>query len=881
MLAMTSISMMCACSISPESARKEVTELTVSNDKPDSGTPRLVKVTQDSEDIPIASYDVTQYGANGEDEEDDAPAFQNAMNDAEKAGGGVVFAPAGNYTFRIELVLPQNVTLRGDWKSPEQGGLGQGTILKIYTGKGKENDTPFITYKSGSTLRDLTLWYPEQDDINNIQPYPWMTKSDKDNGYYGGNFFNLTVINAFKGFYIAPNNGHYLRNIYGTFLKEGIYVDQVYDIGRLEGISMKPEYWADSGLGKTPSREQVSKYLKKSAIGLLLYKSDWEYIYDIKMESYQVGILFDSVGKGSFNGQIYGLNIQDAQVGMQINSMSDIGTVVSASRIHVSGDNSMAVYGTRGFIGFEAVLFNTCTFSAPDGRNAYLEGDGVLNFNHCTFEDWKKGNYSITAQAGSVTATACNFKADKAEIRLDTEVTSANIYANEFQGNTPEITVKTKHKEGVFVDIDSAKPSSIPAMPQIPLQQPEYPRPDNGAIFNVREYGAVADEKTDDTESFQKALSAAKKIGGTVYVPAGRYRLEGTLTIPKNVELRGASDGPKHYGVENRGTVLVSYANEGNENGTPFISLGKKAGIRGLSIFYPNQHYKNAIKYPATIKTEGKNAYIIDVTIPNAYTAIYITHPGYDLRYIRGMGLKRFIAIEESIEQGSIFNKLFKKDKNDIAGGYIENMMCTVGDWQDGLREENAPPKDWWKNMPASMSTAIEINNSSHVSLFNNFSFGMAYGVVVKGNSSDINALGHGVDASLQSIVLEGNGQNLNFINNQLVGVESYLYTKPSFEGTAAFYNSLSWGPGGKVMLDGKGEVKLQQWKSTTAPFLIKGGTVWIDSSLLHSTSDQVIVEETMERASLKVNTGNNIAFGISTLGKDIKGIEMLSNISK
>jgi hypothetical protein len=49
-------------------------------------------------------------------------------------------------------------------------------------------------------------------------------------------------------------------------------------------------------------------------------------------------------------------------------------------------------------------------------------------------------------------------------------------------------------------------------------------------IFNVRDYGAVGDEKTDDTSAIQAAINAADTNGGgTVYLPAGSYRITGIM----------------------------------------------------------------------------------------------------------------------------------------------------------------------------------------------------------------------------------------------------------------------------------------------------------------------------------------------------------------
>jgi Right handed beta helix region/Pectate lyase superfamily protein len=43
------------------------------------------------------------------------------------------------------------------------------------------------------------------------------------------------------------------------------------------------------------------------------------------------------------------------------------------------------------------------------------------------------------------------------------------------------------------------------------------------SVYNVLDFGAKGDGKTPDSEAIQKALDAAGAVGGTVYLPAGRY----------------------------------------------------------------------------------------------------------------------------------------------------------------------------------------------------------------------------------------------------------------------------------------------------------------------------------------------------------------------
>jgi polygalacturonase len=58
-----------------------------------------------------------------------------------------------------------------------------------------------------------------------------------------------------------------------------------------------------------------------------------------------------------------------------------------------------------------------------------------------------------------------------------------------------------------------------------------------GTVYNVADYGAKPDGSTPATLSFQRAIAAAKAAGGgTVYVPAGRYR-SGPIELFSNMTL--------------------------------------------------------------------------------------------------------------------------------------------------------------------------------------------------------------------------------------------------------------------------------------------------------------------------------------------------------
>jgi len=126
------------------------------------------------------------------------------------------------------------------------------------------------------------------------------------------------------------------------------------------------------------------------------------------------------------------------------------------------------------------------------------------------------------------------------------------------------------------------------------------------------------DGSRDATEFIQHNLDQAAETHGEVFLPSGRYRLDGTLTIPPGVILSGTWRAP-HHAQLSTGTVLLAYNGRGQEDGTPLISLSPSSAIRGLTIFYPEQTIEDVQPYPWTIQGRGMHNSVIDVTLVNPY----------------------------------------------------------------------------------------------------------------------------------------------------------------------------------------------------------------------------------------------------------------------
>lgn len=117
----------------------------------------------------MAIYNVKAYGAKGDDSTDDTTAIQNAINDANTAGGGIVFFPKGTYKITTNplklysgstptIVAYSNITLMG--VAANAGGTSGSQIKQYTTGvdviKGL-NDVANGAQALNNAIIDLTL----------------------------------------------------------------------------------------------------------------------------------------------------------------------------------------------------------------------------------------------------------------------------------------------------------------------------------------------------------------------------------------------------------------------------------------------------------------------------------------------------------------------------------------------------------------------------------------------------------------------------------------------------------------------------------------------------------------------------------------------------
>ena len=93
------------------------------------------------------------------------------------------------------------------------------------------------------------------------------------------------------------------------------------------------------------------------------------------------------------------------------------------------------------------------------------------------------------------------------------------------------------------------------------------------ARWNAAQYGVKPSETEDQTDALQALLDRAGQAGGgTVELASGRYRINGNLSIPGGVTLKGTYSVPPTVNRKDdnlKGTVLLAFAGKGDPEGKP------------------------------------------------------------------------------------------------------------------------------------------------------------------------------------------------------------------------------------------------------------------------------------------------------------------------
>ena len=396
---------------------------------------------QDNRESSVANEaNVTNFGARGDGVSDDTAAFQRALDSVHSARGGLVYAPPGRYLFRGVLNIPDGVTLRGSFHCvPSHTGIrdhGQrqpgddGTAFLATAGRGKEDGEPFITLNTNSSVAGMTIFYPEQVADAVPVAYPWTIAMRGKNPAA----FDLELLNPYQGIDASRNERHNIRNICGQPLRRGIWVDAIYDIGRIENVHFNP-WWIGHG--------PVYEWQMQNGEAFIFGRADWEYVLNTFCFGYRVGYKFVHTGTGECNGNFLGIGADDCNRAVLVEQSAPYALLITNGEFtsfHGDDPTMVEVQGSNTGV----VRFSNSAFWGPCHQIAKIAGRGTVGFSDCTFVEWHKDRAAIQASAGTVLIRGCEFRKDHPHIYLGENVDRAIITGNIFTGASKIQNAATK-----------------------------------------------------------------------------------------------------------------------------------------------------------------------------------------------------------------------------------------------------------------------------------------------------------------------------------------------------------------------------------------------------------------------------------------------------
>lgn len=376
-------------------------------------------------------------------------------------------------------------------------------------------------------------------------------------------------------------------------------------------------------------------------------------------------------------------------------------------------------------------------------------------------------------------------------------------------------------------------------------------------FYNVKNapYNAAGNGLADDRNAIQTALTDAGNAGGgTVFLPPGSYKISTTLNVPSGVELRGSYDYlHAHENLDT--TVLLAY--DGKDTSSPdtataFITLNANAGIRGFTVFHPEQGFADGSDanvpsdlrtlypiraYPYVVRSAGSGTWMKYIELENSYNgADFATNASNDF-VVSGNWIN---AAKKAVYVGGGTQR-----------GWVEQTVVTFGTHFQS-KHNNSPHTYGFThalNYTLAQTDALTVGNGSDLKTFAVDSFAVKSGIrtIKEGaGSGPQNLLLYlpSVDTSSGANVSVEGGGTIQMIGLQAgsAGSQNYVRTTSAFGGTINIYDSLLWGNIVKSVSNGGGTVNVYDKDLSTYSLPVsQNKTATSNSSSGGNTADRAV----------------------------------------
>ena len=365
-------------------------------------------------------YNIADFGAVADGVTDSTAAIQKAI-DAASVRGGVVCVPVGRWLCRGHLELKMGVHLSGMNQAPQSWEPASGSILLPTEGRDQEEGPAFIEMRSSTSIKGLTVYYPEQK-VEDIRPYPWTihiraNPANTNEVSFDSTVENVTLVNSYNGIRTGPteNGRHRIMSVNGCVLRRGILVDWTGDIGRIENVQFHSHFWAHPAFNGNWNK--VYAYMQQHLEAFILGRTDWEYMNNTFVFPAKIGYRFIRTPNGSCNGQFSGIAADATETCVLVESIQPQGLLITNGEFnsHRVGRSTQIIVEKECAGNIRLV---NCGFWGPVEHNVVLLGNAFVSLSDCYFSNnHNTTNHSVVVSGGKVQIQNCTFDAVSSQRR--------------------------------------------------------------------------------------------------------------------------------------------------------------------------------------------------------------------------------------------------------------------------------------------------------------------------------------------------------------------------------------------------------------------------------------------------------------------------------
>ena len=209
-------------------------------------------------------------------------------------------------------------------------------------------------------------------------------------------------------------------------------------------------------------------------------------------------------------------------------------------------------------------------------------------------------------------------------------------------------------------------------------------------VITEAPYNADNSGNEDVTGIIQKAVDDCyANGGGTVFMPAGKYKVTDNIYIRRFVTLRGDYQDPD-IGTD-YGTIIIADVESSDAMTPGLFTVGASAGAVGLTVWYPDQSIDCVKPYPYTFYITGNSDYMLQTiqncTLINSYRGI-----GACSECENGIYQCHEMLTVENVKGTCLYEGLNSHNSADV--DTVKTLYILNKYWIEAGEEFNAPNKD-------------------------------------------------------------------------------------------------------------------------------------------------------------------------------------------